>query len=122
VPVALRKDAFGLSANLSNVTSNILPAPIFGMEFSNIFDLAAARSATLHEESTIAQPENIELALKALPTVLPETGFGTDAAIDFVIHKVLPGLASGQSGPRYVMCVDWHEWRIDDSGLGTLGS
>lgn len=61
------------------------------------------RLELLHTEPTIASPAAIQHAISELPSHLPNSGFGTDQTIDYVERVILPALASGHSGPRYVI-------------------
>ncbi|KAH7337233.1 pyridoxal phosphate-dependent transferase [Rhizoctonia solani] len=76
------------------------------MEFSpetlsSILDLAASRHSDLKIAPTISQLTDIQNALVTLPGTLPQSGLGTEKALDFVRENVVPGLAGGQAGPRY---------------------
>ncbi|KAF8516439.1 hypothetical protein BU17DRAFT_67449 [Hysterangium stoloniferum] len=65
-----------------------------------ILQIAGERDKTLHALSTVADTKNIQAALVALPTSLPEKGLGPTEAIDVVLRDVIPGLAPGHAGPR----------------------
>ena len=65
-----------------------------------IFKIANERDKTLHTLPTIAGTQAVQIALQALPSVLPEIGLGTSGALDIVLRDVVPALAAGHSGPR----------------------
>lgn len=75
------------------------------MDFSaatlaSILDLATARRTELHTTPTIARAADIQQALANLTKSLPQSGLGTEDALTFVREKIVPGLATGQAGPR----------------------
>ncbi|KEP49509.1 pyridoxal-dependent decarboxylase [Rhizoctonia solani 123E] len=76
------------------------------MEFSHetlssILDLATSRRSDLKSAPTIAHLADIQNALATLPKSIPLSGLGTVQALKFVRENVVPGLATGQAGPRY---------------------
>ncbi|CAE6446321.1 unnamed protein product [Rhizoctonia solani] len=76
------------------------------MEFSpetlsSILDLAVSRLSDLLTAPTIAHLEDIQNALTALPKTVPLSGLGTERSLKFVRENIMPGLATGQAGPRY---------------------
>lgn len=75
------------------------------MEFSSetlssILNLATSRRSDLNTAPTIAHLADIQNALATLPKTVPLSGLGTEQALKFVRENIVPGLATGQSGPR----------------------
>ncbi|KAB5590679.1 hypothetical protein CTheo_5875 [Ceratobasidium theobromae] len=68
---------------------------------SSILDLAAGRRSNIGTAPTIASLLDIENALSVLPETVPSSGLGTEEALKFVRENIVPGLATGQAGPRY---------------------
>ncbi|KIJ45920.1 hypothetical protein M422DRAFT_29566 [Sphaerobolus stellatus SS14] len=66
-----------------------------------IINLASERDRNLHVLPIVAGWENAQKAVAAIPSALPEKGFGPVKAIDAILQDVVPGLALGQAGPRY---------------------
>ncbi|CAE6461896.1 unnamed protein product [Rhizoctonia solani] len=74
----------------------------FSLEtLSSILDLATSRHYDLKSAPTIAHLADIQNALATLPKSVPLFGLGTEQALKFVRENVVPGLATGQAGPRY---------------------
>lgn len=67
---------------------------------SSILDLAAGRRSNIGTAPTIASLLDIENALSVLPETVPSSGLGTEEALKFVRENIVPGLATGQAGPR----------------------
>lgn len=66
--------------------------------FSHLHD----RLESLHREATIADPNAIKDAIKNLPKALHEDGYGISQTMSFVENTILPALAPGHAGPRFV--------------------
>jgi len=71
-----------------------------------IFDLASERDRTLHTLPVVAGRENAEKAVIALLSTLPEKGLGPTKTIDVILQDVVPGLAPGQAGPRWIQLIN----------------
>ena len=68
----------------------------------SVFRLALKHSENLNDTPTIASIETVEEALSSLPSSLPTKGLGDEKAYDLVKNKLVPALAQGQAGPRYL--------------------
>ena len=66
--------------------------------FSHLHD----RLESLHREPTVADPNVIKDAIKNLPEALHEDGYGVSQTMSFVENIILPALAPGHAGPRFV--------------------
>lgn len=76
-----------------------LDAPL---SFEGLFSHLNKRLATLHTLPTLPNPATLTSAIFSLPENLPEKGLGASEAVEFVEKTVLPALAPGHSGPRFV--------------------
>lgn len=66
-----------------------------------VTDFLIERNRTLSDLPTRPSRESLDNALKALPTSLPESGWGTQRTIEHVLQNVVPGLWTGHAGNRY---------------------
>ncbi|KAG7562513.1 hypothetical protein FFLO_02092 [Filobasidium floriforme] len=66
-----------------------------------VTDFLIERNRTLPDLPTRPSRESLDTALKALPTFLPESGWGTQRTIEHVLQNVVPGLWTGHAGNRY---------------------
>jgi hypothetical protein len=60
------------------------------------------RLESLHREPTLADHNAIQDGIERLPEALPEDGYGVSQTISFVQNTILPALAPGHAGPRFV--------------------
>ena len=67
-----------------------------------LLEIVQTHERALREVAPTASPSAIEHALESLPQTLDEQGLGTEGSFDFVHQHLLPGLAPGQPGPRFV--------------------
>ena len=69
---------------------------------NRLFSHLRDKLESLHMEPTLADPNDIREAIKNLPAALPEVGYDVSQTIKFVEHTILPALAPGHAGPRFV--------------------
>lgn len=79
---------------------NFLDTPL---ALDGLFAHLNKRLESLHTLPTIASQEAIENALQNLPASLPESGLGASHALEQVERTILPALAPGHNGPRFVI-------------------
>ncbi|KAG9121847.1 hypothetical protein FRC07_002028, partial [Ceratobasidium sp. 392] len=68
---------------------------------ASIFELAISRRTDLHAAPTTSHTSSIQTALESLPKSLLAIGLGMEEAIKYVREKIVPGFATGHTGPRY---------------------
>jgi hypothetical protein len=61
----------------------------------------AHRFTTLNDSEPIPSRQEIDTALRALPTVLPNSGIGIDATVKHLLEEITPGLLRGHAGSRF---------------------
>lgn len=69
---------------------------------AQILQIASERDRTLHKLPPTAASQDVHAALVALPSGLSDEGLGLSGAVNHVIRDVLPALAPGHAGPRFV--------------------
>lgn len=69
--------------------------------YQRLVDQLVDRLNTLHTLPTLADPNAIVLALKSLPSSLPQNGAGVDKTVEYLEKFILPSLAPGHAGPRF---------------------
>lgn len=88
-----------LRHNVDNIDST-MSAEDFASLLAGVTSHIAARDASLSSLPTFPSPDEVAVAVAALPSSLPDTGLGTQASLS-VIQQVLNGCTVGQAGPRY---------------------
>lgn len=76
------------------------PETDFTSLIESVTSRLAARDALLSTLPTIPTSDEVDAAVAALPSSLPERGLGTAATLP-VVDQVLAGCTIGQAGPRY---------------------
>ena len=71
-----------------------------------LFSCLDERLESLHRVPTLADPNAIQNAIKTLPKALPEDGHDVPQTMSFVERTILPAIAPGHAGPRFVARVN----------------
>ena len=77
------------------------PTSTFESSLDLVKTFLVDRNRALPELPTRPTRSALDTALKALPSSLPEEGWGTKQTIEHLLRNVVPGLWTGHAGNRY---------------------